>query len=121
SSLLLESASLQSGYTEVVNAIIFPSGDHFTMSVPVDIFVSACASPPSIESKYTCDSPARAERSASVFQSGDHTGDESCPLCVNCIAEPPLVDTIQMLLALRLASMSGVATVYATHFPSGDT
>src|SRR5712691_6556957 len=91
------------------------------MSTPVESFVSACASPPSIESKYTCDSPPREERNATVFPSGDHTGEESCPLCVNCIAEPPVVGTIQMLLALRLASISAVATVYATHFPSGDT
>src|SRR6267378_1012537 len=91
------------------------------MSTPVESFVSACASPPSIESKYTCDSPPREERNASVFPSGGHTGDESCPLCVNCVAEPPVVGTIQMLLALRLASMSGVATVYTTHFPSGET
>ena len=54
---------------------------------------------------------ARDERKAIVFPSGDHTGDESCPLCVSCIGAPPAVDTIQMLLALRFASMSGVATV----------
>src|SRR6267378_4348378 len=91
------------------------------MSAPVDNFVSACASPPSIESKYTCDSPVREERNASVLPSGDHTGEESCPLCVNCIAAPPTVGTIQMLLKPRFASMSGVDTVYATHFPSRET
>src|SRR5260370_18549007 len=101
--------------------MVLPSGDHFTRSAPVESFVSACASPPAIESKYTCESPLREERNASVFPSSDHTGEESCPLCVNCSAAPPAVGAIQMLLALRLASMSGVATVYATHFPSGDT
>jgi len=112
---------LHSGYTPDVNAIIFPSGDHFTRSAPVESFVSGCGSPPSIESKYTCESPLRIERNASVFPSGDHTGEVSCPLCVNCIAAPPVVGTTQMLLALRFASMSGVATVYATHLLSGDT
>ena len=52
---------------------------------------------------------------------GDHAGDESCPLCVNCIGAPPAVRTIHTLLALRFASTSGVVTVYATHFPSGET
>src|SRR5258708_7898568 len=63
----------QSGYTGDVNAIIFPSGDHLTISAPVESLVSACASPPAIESKYTCESPLREERNASVFPSGDHT------------------------------------------------
>src|SRR5260370_14898766 len=43
----------------------------------------------------------REERNASVFPSGDHTGEESCPLCVNCIAAPPAVGTTQMLLTPR--------------------
>src|SRR5438445_2401543 len=91
------------------------------MSTPVESFVSACASPPSIESKYTCESPPREERNAIVLPSGDHTGEESCPLCVSCIPAPPAVDTNQMLLAPRFASMSGVDTAYATHLPSADT
>src|SRR2546427_722434 len=104
-----------------VKQISFPSGDHLTISAPVESFVSACASPPSIESRYTCESPFREERNASVSPSGDHTGEESCPLCVNCIAAPPAVETTQMLLTPRFVSMSGVETVYATHLPSRDT
>src|SRR5579864_8784544 len=56
-----------------------------------------------------------------VFPSGDHTGDESCPLCVSCKDAPPVVGTTQILLAPRFASISGVDTVYATHLPSGET
>src|SRR5260370_33634841 len=110
SRFLLHSSSLQSGYTEDVNAIVFPSGDIFTISAPVESFVSACASPPSIASKYTCESPPREERNASVFPSAGHTGEESCPLCVNCRAAPPAVETTQMLLTPRFASRSGVET-----------
>src|SRR5690349_6383851 len=55
-----------------------------------------------------------------VFPSGDHTGEESWLLCVSCAGAPPEVEMSQMLLALQFASMSGVATVYATHFPSGE-
>jgi len=61
------------------------------------------------------------KENASVFPSGDHTGEESCPLCVNCIAAPPAVEVTQILLTPRFASMSGVETVYATHLPSRDT
>src|SRR5277367_1104506 len=56
-----------------------------------------------------------------LFPSGDHTGDESRPLCVSCCGAPPAVGTIQMLLTPRFASISGVDTEYATHLPSGDT
>src|SRR5215470_14141859 len=108
---LLQSSSLQSGYTEEVNAIVFPSGDHFTKSAPVDNFVSRWASPPSSGSKYTWASPLRDDRNAMVCPSGDHTGEESCPLCVSCVGPPLEVETIQMLVTLRFASMSGVATV----------
>src|SRR5260370_24222427 len=101
--------------------MVLPSGDHFTRSAPVESFVSACASPPAIESKYTCESPLREERNASVFPSGDHTGEESCPLCVNCIAFPPAVGTIQMLLTPPFASMSGVETTHACDLPSRAT
>src|SRR5208282_5184460 len=91
------------------------------MSAPVERCVKGFASPPSIESKYTCESPLRDDKNAIHFPSGDHTGDESCPLCVSCSAAPPFVGTIQRLLTPRFASMSGVETEYATHFPSGDT
>ena len=33
---------------------------------------------------------------------------------------PPAVGTSQTLRAVRLAALSGVATVYATHLPSGE-
>src|SRR5580693_3537468 len=91
------------------------------MSAPVERCVNGFASPPSIDSKYTCESPLRDDKNAIIFPSGDHTGDESCPLCVSCNAVPPVVGTIQILLAPRFASISGVDTVYATHLPSGDT
>src|ERR1700756_4822313 len=100
--------------------MVFPSGDHFTMSAPVERCVTACASPPSIDSTYTCAFPSRDDKNATVFPSGDHAGEVSCPLCVSCIASPPLVETTQILLALRFALMSGVVTAYATHFPSGE-
>src|SRR5258707_2601751 len=100
--------------------MVFPSGDHFTKSAPVDRCVTACSSPPDIDSMYTCEFPSRDHKNASVFPSGDHAGEESCPLCVSCTASPPLVETIQMLLALRFALMSGVATANATHLPSGE-
>src|SRR6266576_4147487 len=111
SRFLLQSSSLQSGYTEEVIAIVFPLGDHFTRPAPVVNFVRRWASPPSSPSKYTWASPLREERKAMVFPSGDHTGEESCPLRVSCVGAPPEVETIQMLLTLRLDSMSGVATV----------
>src|SRR5882757_5815580 len=101
--------------------MVLPSGDHFTKSAPVESFVSGCASPPSIESKYTCESPLRAERKAIDFPSGDQCGDESLPVRVNWIASPPATGAIHKLLALRFASISGVATVYTTHFPSGES
>ena len=66
-----------------VNASVFPSGDHFTISTPVEIFVTGCASPPSIDSTYTCESPLRADKNAIFFPSGDHLGDESFPVRVN--------------------------------------
>ena len=91
------------------------------MSAPVERCVSARASPPSMETRYTCEFPSRADRNASCLPSGDHTGEESCPLRVSCIGAPLPVGTIQISLAFRFASRSGVATVYATHFPSGDT
>src|ERR1700737_643835 len=120
SRFLLHASSLHSGYTEDANAIVFPSGDHFTKSAPVERCVTACASPPSIDSTYTCEFPSRDDKNASDFPSGDHVGEESCPLGVSCIASPPLVGTIQMLPALRFAFMSGVATAYATHLPAGE-
>src|SRR4029077_8367902 len=80
---LLHPSSLQSGNTADVKAMALPSGDHFTKSAPVESFVSGCASPPSIESKYTCESPLRAERKAIDRPSGDHTGDKSLPVRVN--------------------------------------
>src|ERR1700676_2160841 len=101
--------------------MVFPSGDHFTMSAPVERCVNGFASPPSIDSRYTCESPLRDDKKAIIFPSGDHTGDESCPLCVSCSDAPPVVDTIQMLLAPRFASRSGLDTVYATHLPSSET
>ena len=101
--------------------MFFPSGDHLKRSAPVDSCVSFFASPPSIESRYTCEFPSREERNARVFPSGDHDGELSCPLCVTCIASPPAVLTIQMLLAPRFASISGVEIAYATHFPSRET
>src|SRR5580700_3749940 len=101
--------------------IVFPSGDHFTISAPVERCVNGFASPPSIDNKYTCESPLRDDKNAIIFPSGAHTGDESCPLCVSCNDVPPVVGTIQRLLVPRFASISGVDTVYATHLPSGDT
>src|SRR5260370_21276003 len=101
--------------------MVFPSVDHFPTPAPVDKCVRACASPPSIQSRYTCDSPLREERNARVFPSGDPAGEVSCPLCVSCIAFPPVVGATQMLLTPRFASMSGVDTVNAAHFPSGET
>src|ERR1700687_1629855 len=73
-----------------------------------------------MDSTYTCESPSRDDKNASVFPSGDHAGEESCPLCVSCTASPPPVETIQMLLALRFALMSGVATANAIHLPSAE-
>src|SRR5260370_28776037 len=103
-----------------VNEIVCRAGDRVTKFAPVDRCVTACASPPSIDSMYTCEFPLRDDKNASVFPSGDHAGEESCPLCVSCTASPPPVETIQMLLALRFALMSGVATANATHLPSGE-
>src|SRR5258707_5000348 len=100
--------------------MVFPSGDHFTKSAPVDRCVTACASPPSTDSIYTCEFPSRDDKNASVFPSGVHAGEESCPLCVSCTASPPPVGTIQMLLAFGFALMSGVATANATHLPAGE-
>src|ERR1700740_1699658 len=90
------------------------------MSAPVERWVKGFASPPSMESRYTCESPLRDDKNAIVLPSGDHTGEESCPLCVNCSAAPPVVGTIQILLAPRFASMSGVDTEYATHLPCDE-
>src|SRR5260370_12859941 len=101
--------------------MVFPSGDHFTRSAPVERCVAAWASPPSIGNRYTWEVPSREERNANVLPSGDHSGEESWPLCVSCMAALPAVDTIQRLLALRFASMSGVATTYPTHLPSPHT
>src|SRR4029077_4252906 len=91
------------------------------MSAPVESVVSFFASPPSIESRYTCEFPSRDDRNASAFPSGDQAGELSCPLCVNCIASPPAVLTIHTLLAFRFASISGVDTANATHLPSPET
>src|ERR1700686_3387984 len=73
-----------------------------------------------MDSRYTWEFPSREEINASDLLSGDHAGAESWPLCVSCIAGPPTAGTTQILLALRLASMSGVATEQAIHFPSGE-
>src|SRR5882724_691618 len=100
--------------------MVFPSGDHFTMSAPVERCVNWCGSPPSIAIRYTCESPLREDKNASVLPSGDQSGEESCPLRVSCRGAPPDVATTQMLLALRFASMSGVDSVYAIHLPSGE-
>ena len=43
----LQASSLQSGYTLEMNAIDFPSGDHNSLSAPVEREVSCAASPPS--------------------------------------------------------------------------
>src|SRR5229473_2174826 len=97
--------------SDVAGRRAFAGWNHKEMSAPVESLVSGCASPPSIESKYSCELPLREERNASVLPSGDHTGEESCPLRVSCISAPPAVGTIQILLAPRFASMSGVVTV----------
>src|SRR5580704_6449238 len=91
------------------------------MSAPVERCVNGFASPPSIDNKYACESPLRDDKNAIIFPSGDHTGEESCPLCVSCNDVPPVVGTIHILLAARFPFISGVDTVYATHLASGDT
>src|ERR1700751_5708489 len=110
SRFLLHASSLQSGKTEVVKRTVFPSGDHFTMSAPAESLVSGCASPPSMERTYTCESPLRAERNTMVFPSGDHFGEESFPVRVSWIASPPATGAIHKFVAFRFASLSGGAT-----------
>jgi hypothetical protein len=70
--------------------------------------------------RYTCCVPSRLERKAITLPSGDHCGRESRPLRVSCLGSPPEVETSQMLLTERLAPLSGVDTLYATHLPSGE-
>src|SRR5277367_676548 len=121
SRLLLQASFLQSMYTLEVNNTFFPSGSHLKRSAPVESCVNFFASPPSIESRYTCELPSREEMNPIVFPSGDQAGALSCPLCVIWIGSPPAVLTIQMLLTPRFASISGVDTAYTTHFPSAET
>src|SRR5580704_12244159 len=108
----LQASSLQSGYTEETNATVCPSGDHSSLSAPVEIEVRRVASPPSSAIQYICGVPARPEINANFFPSGDHRGRVSLPPRVNCrAAPPPAAGTTQISPTERFASRSGVATL----------
>src|ERR1700732_1707931 len=105
-----------------MNAMAFPSGDHNSLSAPVESEVTLVASPPSRFIQNTCGLfSTRAERKASFLPSGDQRGRVSVPPRVNWRASPPELATIQMLRTLRFASRSGVDTEEAIHFPCGET
>src|SRR5687767_14143863 len=71
SRFLLQSSSLQSGWTSDVKAIHLPSGDHTGAAAPVEIFVICSLSPPSSLSITQICPPVV---NAIFFPSGDQRG-----------------------------------------------
>src|SRR2546428_1961339 len=107
----------------------FASGDQAKSDTPPLILVSGCASPPARFSNQTCEpcffsvSSPRVVRNARYLLSGLHRGLLSLvsPVNVRRTCSEPSQLTIQMSVSRLSFSASTVPTVYATHFPSGDT
>src|SRR3954462_1149669 len=118
-------SSRSDGRIVAVNAIVFPSGDQAIDSTERDSEVSACGSPPLIDSRKPCDSvgfpffsPTR--RNASVFPSGDQRGAESRGPFVRRRGSPPAIGTDQSDVAYRSSFSSTVTRTNATCEPSGE-
>src|SRR6266513_5737991 len=99
-----------------------PSGNHSGSDAPSARCDTFRASPPAIGSTQTCAPLSRVETKASVLPSGDQRGWRSDPgPPVSGRALPVATSTIQTRETLRLSWSEGIETVYATHFPSGES
>src|SRR6266478_9524680 len=99
-----------------------PSGSHTGSEAPSANVETLCASPPAIGRSHTCAPPSRVEMNASVLPSGDQRGWRSEPgPPVSARALPVATSTTQTRETLRLSWSDGVATLYATHLPSGES
>src|SRR5437870_204869 len=98
-----------------------PSGSHTGSDAPSARLDTLRASPPAIGSSHTCAPPSRVEINASVSPSGDQRGWRSEPgPPVRARALPVATSTTQTRETFRLSWSDGVATLYATHLPSGE-
>src|SRR5437764_588507 len=99
-----------------------PSGSHSGSDAPSARLDTFRASPPAIGSTHTCAPPSRVEMKASVLPSGDQRGWRSDPGPFVLGRDLPVAtSTIQTRETLRLSWSDGIETVYATHFPSGES
>src|SRR5690349_13245721 len=99
-----------------------PSGNQTGSDAPSARCETFRASPPAIGSTQTCAPLSRVEMNASVLPSADQRGWRSEPgPPVSCRALPVATSATHTRATLRLSSSDGVATVYATHLPSGDS
>src|SRR2546423_6015613 len=99
-----------------------PSGNQSGSEAPSARLETLRASPPAIGSTQTCAPPSRVEMNARVFPSGDQRGCRSEPgPFVTWRDLPVAISTTHTRAMLRLSWSDGVETVYATHFPSGDS
>src|SRR5436190_5580316 len=99
-----------------------PPGSHTGSEAPSGRLDNLRASPPPIGSTHTCAPPSRVEMNASVLPSGDQRGWRSDPGPFVLGRDLPVAtSTIQTRETLRLSWSDGIETVYATHFPSGES
>src|SRR2546421_9561042 len=99
-----------------------PSGSHTGSEAPSANVETLRASPPAIGRSHTCAPPSRVEMNASVLPSGDQRAWRSDPGPFVLGRDLPVASsTIQTRETLRLSWSDGIETVYATHFPSGES
>src|SRR5262245_59900072 len=99
------------GHTSLVNAMCVPVGDQTWLSAPLEMLVTALASPPSIAMRQTCCEPLRLELNAIQRESFDQRGWLSPFSCVvSWRGSPPAEGTIQMCDVDEPFSREGVLT-----------
>src|SRR5437667_175274 len=106
----------------LVTSSALPSGSHTGSNTPSGRVVTWRASPPASESTQSCPPCCRVDTNASVFPSGDQRGWRSEPgPAVSSRPCPVATSASQMRVVPRLSLSDCSVTVYATHFPSGES
>ena len=99
-----------------------PSGSHTGSNTPSARVVTRRASPPATGSTHSCAPFSRVETKARARPSGDQRGCRSDPgPAVSWRPDPLATSASQMRVMPRLSLRECSVTVYATHFPSGES
>jgi len=118
---LLHASSLQSGYTDEVNAIVFPSGDHFT-KIPlrsIDASPHAPRRPPWTARTPASSLPRRQKRQRLSVRRPPRRRIMPALRKLHCLA-PTSGNNPDVARPSIRVHVRGFATAYATHFPSGE-